>query len=105
MQTQVSILHHDYPTQVRNQVEQKLQHLVKFYERTVSMRALLERQADEHRVEIVANVGQGAVLVVDARAPAFASALDEALERMERLLKRHNQKHVAARRRGGRAAP
>ncbi len=101
MQTQVSILHHDYPTQVRSQVEQKLQHLVKFYERTVSMRALLERQGDDHRVEIVASVGQGAVLVVDARASMFASALEEALERMERLLKRHNQKHVTARRRRG----
>jgi ribosomal subunit interface protein len=104
MQTQVSILHHDYPTPVRTQVEQKLQHLVKFYERTVSMRALLERQGDDHRVEIVASVGQGAVLVVDARAPMFASALEEALERMERLLKRHNQKHLNARRRRGDAS-
>lgn len=103
MQTQVSILHHDYPAQVRDQVEAKLQHLVKFYERIVSLRALLERQHEEHRVEIVASVGHGAVLVCDARAEAFSKALEEALERMERLLKRHNSKHLDARRRGGRA--
>lgn len=105
MQTQVSILHHDYPAAIRDGVEQKLQHLVKFYERTVSMRALLERQNEAHRVELVANVGQGAVLVVDARDTAFAIALEEAIKRMERLLKRHNSKHIEARRRSGRGTP
>jgi ribosomal subunit interface protein len=100
MQPQVSILHHDYPARAREQVEQKLQHLVKFYDRIVSMRALLERQHEEHRVEIVAHVGRGAVLVVDARATAFGSALDEAIQRMERLLKRQHEKRTESRRRG-----
>jgi ribosomal subunit interface protein len=100
MQPQVSILHHDYPARAREQVEQKLQHLLKFYDRIVSMRAMLERQHDEHRVEIVAHIARGAVLVVDARGSAFATALDEAIERMERLLKRHNEKRTQDRRRG-----
>ena len=39
------------------------------------MRAHLERQHDEHRVEIVAHIARGAVLVVDARGTAFGSAL------------------------------
>ena len=100
MQPQVSILHHDYPARAREQVEQKLQHLVKFYDRIVSMRALLERQHDEHRVEIVAHIARGAVLVVDARGTAFGAALEEAIERMERLLKRQNEKRTHDRRRG-----
>jgi ribosome-associated translation inhibitor RaiA len=73
---------------------------VKFYDRIVSMRALLERQRDEHRVEIVAHIARGAVLVVDARDSAFGSALEEAIERMERLLKRQNEKGKTQRRRG-----
>jgi ribosomal subunit interface protein len=100
MLTQVSILHHDYPSIVRDTVEQKLQHLVKFYDRIVSVRAMLERQNLDHRVEIVANVGNGAVLVVDARSDVFQAALDESLARMERLIKRHHDKHVHGRRRG-----
>lgn len=100
MQAQVSILHHDYPIRAREQVEQKLQHLVKFYERIVSMRALLERQHDDHRVEIVAHIARGAVLVVDARASGFSAALEEAIGRMERLLKRQNEKRTHERRRG-----
>jgi len=100
MQAQVSILHHDYPIRAREQVELKLQHLVKFYDRIVSMRALLERQHNEHRVEIVAHVARGAVLVVDARGSGFSQALEEAIERMERLLKRQNDKRMHNRRRG-----
>jgi ribosomal subunit interface protein len=103
MQTQVFIAHHDYPSRVRETVEQKLQSLLRFHPRTVSMRALLERHNEEHRVEIVASVGGGAVLVADARKDAFTSALDEALDRMERLLKRHNGKRHEARRRAPRA--
>jgi ribosomal subunit interface protein len=99
MQTRVSILHHDYPTTVRSTVDSKLQHLVKFYDRIVSVRAMLERQADLHRVELVAAVGHGAVLVVDARNDEFSSALDSALSRMERLLKRHHDKLHQRRRR------
>ena len=101
MKTEVSILHHAYPPQVRDTVEEKLQHLVKFYDRTVSMRALLEKQNEEHRVEFVASVGQGNVLVVDARNESFGSALDEATERMTRVLTRHKTKQADARRRGG----
>ena len=100
MQAQVSILHHDYPIRAREQVELKLQHLVKFYDRIVSMRALLERQHNEHRVEIVAHVARSAVLVVDARGSGFSQALEEAIERMERLLKRQNDKRMHNRRRG-----
>ena len=100
MEAQVSILHHDYPARAREQVETKLQHLVKFYDRIVSMRALLERQHEEHRVEIVARVARGAVLVVDARSTAFTSALEEAIQRMERLLKKQNDKRTSGRRRG-----
>ena len=105
MQTKVSILHHDYPARVRDQVEQKLQHLAKFYEHIVSMRALLEKQHSDHRVEIVTAVGQGAVLVVDARSTAFGTAIDEAVDRMELLLKRHKGKHAEARRRAARPTP
>ena len=61
MKTQVAILHNEYPTEVRDHVVDKLQHLIKFYDGTLSVRAVLERQHDEHRVELIANVGRGVV--------------------------------------------
>ncbi len=98
MKTEVAILHHEYPTRIREHVVTKLQHLVRFFEGTVSLRAVLERQHDEHRVELVANVRRGVVLVVDARASSITLALDEALERMGRVLERHKSRLKEARR-------
>ena len=92
MKTEVANLHHEYPTHVREQVATKVQHLARFFDGTVSVRAVLERQHDVHRVELVANVRRGVVLVVDARADSIQAALDEAVERMGRVLKRHKSK-------------
>ena len=75
MKTIVSIPHHEYPATVRELVEEKLQNLAKYYERIESLRAVLSREAEEHRVELVATVGQGVTLVVDSRGDLFESSL------------------------------
>ena len=97
MKTEVAILHHEYPAKIRDHVTEKLQHLVRFYDGTVSLRAVLERQHDDHRVEIVANVRRGVTLVVDATEGSITAALDEALDRMGRVLRRHKDKLKAHR--------
>ena len=102
MKTEVAILHHEYPPQIREYVEDKLQHLAKYYERTVSLRATLDRQHDDHRAELVANVGRGVTLVVDARADSIRAALDESVDRMRRVLARHKDKLVSEPRRKAR---
>ncbi len=103
MKTQVAILHHDYPTLIREHVESRLRQLAKFYDRAFFIRANLERQNGEHRVELIANVGRGSVLVADVRDETFGVALDEALERMTRQLKKHHDKLTVDRHRGGRS--
>lgn len=106
MKTEVAILHHEYPPHVRAAVAEKLQGLLRFYDGTLSLRAVLERQHDVHRVELVANVRRGIVLVVDARAAGIGLALDEALARMGRVLARHKDRlRGGARRRAARARP
>ena len=98
MKTEVAILRNEYPTKIRDFVADKLQNLVRFYEGTVSMRAVLEKDGDTHRVELVANVRRGVVLVVDARSDSITSALDDAIERMGRVLSRHKDKLKSGRR-------
>ena len=98
MKTEVAILHHEYPSKIRDHVVTKLQNLVRFYEGTVSVRAVLERQHDEHRVELIANVRRGVILVVDARTDSITTALDEAIMRMGRVLTRHKDRLKQARR-------
>jgi ribosomal subunit interface protein len=92
MKTEVAILHHEYPSKIRDHVTDRLQNLVRYYDGTVSMRAVLERQHDDHRVELVANVRRGVTLVVDARADTIGGALDESVARMARMLARHKTK-------------
>lgn len=99
MRTQVSILHNDYPAGVREIVDSKLQNLFRFASEKVSVRAMLERQRGQHRVEIVASVPHGRVLVADARAGGFAGALDEAIERMARRLKQSRERRTSRTRR------
>jgi len=99
MKVEVVILHHEYPSRLRDYAEEKIQQLERFFERTISIRAMLERQHDEHRAELVANVGRGVVLVVDAREAGIKAALDEAMDRMARVLKRHKAKRTSERRR------
>lgn len=103
MKTLVSIPHHEYPARVREHVESKLQHLAHYFERIVSVRALLERQAEVHRVELVVNVGHGVTLVVDARGDGHEATLDEALARMTQVLKRHKARLTERGRRQGRS--
>ena len=102
MKTFVSIPHHQYPARVRDNVEAKLQHLIKFYERIVSLRAVLSREGDDHNVELVANVGHGATLVVESRRDQLEAAIDEAVQRMTRVLTRHKAKRAERYRKGGR---
>ena len=104
MKTQVSIHHHDYPSGMRFLVQEKLEELARFCNAVISMEARLEKQADTHRVEIIANVPHGPVLVADARAGAVRGALDEALARMARKLKRSRERQTTNRHRAGRQA-
>ncbi len=95
MKTNVSILHHDYPAKMRPYVEEKLAHLERFYSKVVTMTARLERVADHDRVEIVANCGNGAVLVADVAEDGIGKALDEAVDRMGRQMRKLHDKIVA----------
>jgi len=99
MKTLVSVPHHDYPASIRDSVEAKLQGMAKYFERIESLRAVLEREKDSHGVELVAHVGHGATLVVDAKAASLDEALEEAVSRMRNVLTRHKQRLVQRSRR------
>ncbi|MBM3978018.1 MAG: ribosome-associated translation inhibitor RaiA [Planctomycetes bacterium] len=93
MKLQVAILHHQhFPEHVREHIEAKLQHLARYFGRTESLQARLERQRDTYRIELVANLPRGVVLVVEGRAQTMDAALDESLRRMTRVLARHKDR-------------
>jgi ribosomal subunit interface protein len=99
MRTEVSILHHDYPGDLRAQVEGKLLSLARFNDQAFSLTARLERQGHEHRVELVAHISHGGTLVADVCQARFSASLEEALDRMRCLLRKAREKQVDSRRR------
>ena len=99
MRTQVSILHHDYPARLRDHVQDKLEGLGRFNDHITTMTARLEREGAGHRVEIVTQIAHGPTLVADVCRESFSRALEEALDRMGRSLRRSNRKRGLERRR------
>ena len=67
-------------------------------------KANLERQNELHRVELIANVGKGQVLVADVRGGSFLAVLDEAVDRMARQLRKHHDRVTIDRHRPRRRA-
>jgi ribosomal subunit interface protein len=99
MRTHVSILHRDYPARVRGIVEQRLGDLGRYYDRIVTVSARLERSSRDHRVELVANVGRGNVLIANVHRDGLRSALDDAVHTLQRRLTKHHDKVKLQRRR------
>lgn len=99
MQTHVSILHRDYPARVRGIVEQRLSDLGRYYDRIVTVSARLERSSRDHRVELVARVGHGNVLVASVHREGLRCALDDAVHTLQRRLSKHHDKVKLERRR------
>jgi len=92
MNTEVAILHHDYPAETRDTVDKKLQGLTRFFNGIHSLYARLEKQGDEHRIELVAHVGRGPILKAEVSRDTFKGALDESVDRMRGQLSRHRDR-------------
>lgn len=100
MKTQVSILHHDYPSRYRNLIEERLVALERFHGHILTMDARVEKDARDHHVELVANLGKNHTLVANVRREGFGEALSEALDRMGRQLRKAHDKARLEPRRG-----
>lgn len=103
MRTEVNVLRQVVSGPVRESVAERLRGLSRFHAGTLSVRAVLAREAAEQRVELVASLRRGAVVVVEGRAPDLPAALDDAFGRMGRVLARRKDRTRLGARRGARA--
>ncbi len=92
MNLEISIPHGSYPASIRQQIEDRLATLEGLWGRTRSVKAILDRDRSEHRVELIATPVGGPVLVVDSKAPSLGQALDASIDRMGRALRRRTEK-------------
>ena len=101
MKKDVALLHNAYPSSLRDYVEQRLDGLGRFNERMTAVRAVLDHQHNDHRVELVASIGGSGPLVVEAMAHSPRLALKHALASLTTSLKRQRTKFLDSRHHAG----
>ncbi|MHC4893146.1 MAG: HPF/RaiA family ribosome-associated protein, partial [Planctomycetota bacterium] len=84
MNIEISIPHGSYPASIRDSVTARLSELDRFDVRTQHLRAILDKDNSDHRVELIATPHHGPVLVVDSKSNSMGKALDDAVHKMGR---------------------
>lgn len=92
MEVRFTARHFKASTELQNYVREQIENLAKFYERITSCRIILDAEKKEIRtVEITVNIRKR-LLSAKASADNMHKAIDGALDRIERQLKKHNEK-------------
>ncbi|MDF1797579.1 MAG: HPF/RaiA family ribosome-associated protein [Planctomycetota bacterium] len=96
---EVSLLSKEYRADLRTFVEEKVAGLAKFNDRLSSIRANLDQQHLDHTVELVAKVDGVDPMVVEQTGENPRAAVDIAVERMGRTIRKQREKAMDTRRR------
>jgi putative sigma-54 modulation protein len=91
LQIRVTGRHVEVEPKVKQYAEEKLGRLVRFFNRVTSVELLLESTKETQRAELVAHMEHNAPVVGHADKPDVITAIDEALEKVERQLKKHKE--------------
>lgn len=93
MQVKVTGRHFDASTELQSNVEAQLAGLGKFNDRLTSAHVILDKQPNELRsAHAELSVAGHGVLSVSAEAETMHKAVDEMFEKIERVLKKENEK-------------
>ncbi len=99
MEVRITGRHGDLTDQLKAYVEEKLEPLSRYYQRTRFLEVILDGDHLGKSVEVKAHLQRGAPLVVSVRHKDLFAAVDLAHDKLERLLTRRKEK-VAERRKG-----
>lgn len=91
MEIQVTRRHVEVSSDLQEHIEEKLTKLHKFYEKITSCHVVLESEHTDKVAEIVASV-RGGTLTAKARAEDLRAAVEAAVAKLERQLKKSNEK-------------
>jgi ribosome-associated inhibitor A len=92
METQITHRHAKASPEIKELIEEKLAKLEKFHDKITSCHVILDTEHPASRIaEVVMNV-QGQTLTVKSKSEAIGKSIDEALEKIERRLKKLNEK-------------
>jgi ribosomal subunit interface protein len=103
MQITINARNGRLPDSLRNQAEQRLSRMERFDRRLTSATLVIDGAPNGHRAEVRIPTAGGPPLIAHAEAATLRAALDGAIDRVERQLKRRSERRVARRSRAGAA--
>lgn len=93
MQVKVTGRHFDASTELQSAIETQISGMAKFNDRITGVHVVLDKQPSELRsAHAELSVAGHGVLSVSAEAETMGKAVDEMLEKVERVIKKENEK-------------
>lgn len=100
MEIRINARHGKLPESLRNQAEQRFMRLARLGRGITAGSLVIDGTARQHRAEARVMTAGGPPLIGHAEEPTLRAAIDGALHRLERQLKRRVERRIAARTRG-----
>ncbi len=92
MRVEITARHIDLSQNLKEYIESELERLSKIYDRIIDVQVIFETEAhSQYGVEIIINVPKKQ-LVIKQKADNETKAIDEAIEKMVRQLKKYKEK-------------
>ena len=92
---EVTSRHHPVSDRMRAHATEKANKLIKFHSRITRVQFVINDVHEQPDVELIVDVAGGASLVSKERAEHFRAAVDSAVDKMERQLKKDQEKRTS----------
>ena len=92
MRVQIAAHHVEVTGPIRQLVEGRADHLMRFFDGVTTIHVTLRAEKERRAAEFVANVSHGAPIVAKAEAESLSAAIHGAVERMETQLRRYKDR-------------
>ena len=93
MRIQITARHCNVPDALLRRTEEQIQKLSRYDPRVGSAEVTYTEEKHSRKVEVVLHIDGAQPVVAHAEAREFRSALDKAIDRVTRMLKRERQQH------------
>lgn len=93
MQLSVTGRHIETTDSMRRYAEEKASKLARFYDRIMTIDVICDQVANKHRVELVVRADHKNTFVAQVDAGDFYEAVDLVVDKLERQLIKHKEKH------------
>ena len=93
MQILITGRHVEIPPDVRAYIEEKAGKLTRFYDRIHEVEVVLDHEAEQYSVEMIARADRKHTFVASATGPDTFALIDTITDKLERQLTRHKEKN------------